>query len=792
MPENSSTGAHSTRKRDKRSRLDQVKRNGISTSVETLIPDHTDKRCSRRTRSSSETSLNRLDSYSPLASPVHDRVPPVYNTPNELQPRNEVWPEIIAIDSDAVSSDIYQMIGSNHDRKDSIQLLDSHLASPRTRRTNNYIFDPSVKQILLLGERFIQPKNDYGVFTEKVAYSEIRSIWVFPESNKSILMVLTPSDTRSNCFMLTFDTFDCRNQAICTILWRADCLNLIDQVSRPNITATKFESLHTKLLRVHLQPSKLTLMTSVPYPITLHNASALTYLADSIANIYRRLSTKLIHELAQSAAFIENLDQFLQYIQIPCPQISKILELHCTQPNKTPLSEQVIRRTVTKAMTHTSLDGVVRNEEIKACSRLTCVYLNYLTGGTLRFHERGNLGPTSNHNVTKLSTSDDLADFIKDLHGQAENSPHLLTLNNIKKVARMAILQCYQTSERGLDCCLTYPSGLCYYAKRFEWAKLGIDLLIHAADFEDWGLKLSETILPSFLPEPTRTCKYFGDQLPPLLVKLIQHGNPMKLSGLFPHARPDAITWLSLSSTQCDSTSTCLTSTVQSQIFKAFLTTFNATTPQPPPTLLKNLAERYFRDIINLSYLNFEPAASLLIKCLNARLITSSNQREQAHSYLRSSNRHEKNTRQHLLLTAPGGKKSKSFQSSTTDQEVIDYFSTERGGELEDLDLSATDITDSALEKIVHLPKLKILNLMTTRITDEGLLVLSSAQELTNLNLNECELITPQGILHLSRLRKLTTLCAASTKCNDAAIKELRRKLPQLVHVDLRYTDCEN
>ena len=69
-------------------------------------------------------SLNRLDPYSPLASPVHDRVPPVYSTPNELQPRNEVWPEIIAIDSDAVSPDIYQMIGSNHDRKDSIQLLD--------------------------------------------------------------------------------------------------------------------------------------------------------------------------------------------------------------------------------------------------------------------------------------------------------------------------------------------------------------------------------------------------------------------------------------------------------------------------------------------------------------------------------------------------------------------------------------------------------------------------------------------------------------------------------------------
>ena len=53
--------------------------------------------------------------------------------------------------------------------------------------------------------------------------------------------------------MLTFDTFDCRNQAICTILWRADCLRFIDQLSLPGITAAEFESLHTKLLKVHLQ-----------------------------------------------------------------------------------------------------------------------------------------------------------------------------------------------------------------------------------------------------------------------------------------------------------------------------------------------------------------------------------------------------------------------------------------------------------------------------------------------------------------------------------------------------------
>jgi hypothetical protein len=152
------------------------------------------------------------------------------------------------------------------------------------------------------------------LFNQRVAYSEIRSIANnFAEPNKSIMLVLTPKETRHSCFLLTFDTFDCRNQAICTILWRADCLRFIDELSRPNITSSVFESLHTKLLKVHLQPSKLTLLTSESYQITLHNASALSYLADSIVNIYKRVTNQLIDELAQSATFIEHLDQFLQY-----------------------------------------------------------------------------------------------------------------------------------------------------------------------------------------------------------------------------------------------------------------------------------------------------------------------------------------------------------------------------------------------------------------------------------------------------------------------------------------------
>ena len=58
--------------------------------------------------------------------------------------------------------------------------------------------------------------------------------------------------------------------------------------------------------------------------LTIHNASALEMLADSIADIlkHQKHNQKLIEYLAKSASFIENLEQFLQYNPITaCPQL---------------------------------------------------------------------------------------------------------------------------------------------------------------------------------------------------------------------------------------------------------------------------------------------------------------------------------------------------------------------------------------------------------------------------------------------------------------------------------------
>ena len=111
-------------------------------------------------------------------------------------------------------------------------------------------------------------------------------------------------------------------------------------------------------------------------------------------------------------------------------------------------------------MTHTSLENMIRSEgklngnltlihihfrvEIKACSRLTCVYLNQVTGGRLSFYDPGQPFPNEHFGKTSYDhtrCNSEIISFVHNLHGQDVCSPHLLTLNNIKKIAKMAIIQ---------------------------------------------------------------------------------------------------------------------------------------------------------------------------------------------------------------------------------------------------------------------------------------------------------------------------------------------------------------
>jgi len=391
--------------------------------------------------------------------------------------------------------------------------------------------------------------------------------------------------------------------------------------------------------------------------------------------------------------------------------------------------------------------------------------------------------------ITKpLRYDKQLDQFVRELHGKG-NCPHLLALNNIYQIAAYSIEQSYRTNQN-TESCLLCPIQ-CPFSKYRLQIDLGAKLLYYAAKFDDWRDQLSALITPFPFPIVTKSCKVFGDLVRPLLHHLIETGNAMKLSGILLH--PDAISWLKLSSLKCDSASTCLTTTVQCDLFKSFLSAFHNSNPQLSPTVLKTICDHYLEDTWPLARQENIAAIEVLIRCLNTNIFQNRSDIEKTERILRSTIEGEKryvaNIREQAQLSAPGGERSKSFPSSTTDQEVREFLLSNRGGHLEDLNLSCTAISDCIFEVIVKLPALKTLNLMTTRITDEGLLTLSYAQKLKCLNLNECERITPTGLRYLTRLRNLTTLSINCTSLDDEVFEELRSSLPMLETVDHRYTN---
>ena len=137
-----------------------------------------------------------------------------------------------------------------------------------------------------------------------------------------------------------------------------------------------------------------------------------------------------------------------------------------------------------------------------------------------------------------------------------------------------------------------------------------------------------------------------------------------------------------------------------------------------PVDFRSNIYFSYLEDTWPLARQESIPAIEILIKCLNTNIFQNRSDIEKTKRILRSTpegeKRYEADIRERAQLSAPGGERSKSFPSSTTDQEVREFLMSNRGGHLEDLNLSCTAISDCIFEVIVKLPALKTLNLMTT------------------------------------------------------------------------------
>ena len=115
----------------------------------------------------------------------------------------------------------------------------------------------------------------------------------------------------------------------------------------------------------------------------------------------------------------------------------------------------------------------------------------------------------------------------------------------------------------------------------------------------------------------------------------------------------------------------------------------------------------------------------------------------------------------------------------------VEFTKADLGNVIE-LILADTQITDAGLKDVVKLHNLHKLYLNNTKITDTGLKDVAKLQKLTWLTLANNK-ITDEGLKEVAKLQKLEGLILANTQITDEGIKELA-KLQKLKHFDLEET----
>jgi internalin A len=112
-------------------------------------------------------------------------------------------------------------------------------------------------------------------------------------------------------------------------------------------------------------------------------------------------------------------------------------------------------------------------------------------------------------------------------------------------------------------------------------------------------------------------------------------------------------------------------------------------------------------------------------------------------------------------------------------------------GEIVELDLTGTWVTDADMAKVAQLRHLRKLDLSQTRITDSGLDHLKSLENVTDLTCYYAEYLTEDGISHLRNWKHLERLNLRGTKVTSKVFDSLA-KLTSLRSLDIAFTQIED
>jgi len=112
-------------------------------------------------------------------------------------------------------------------------------------------------------------------------------------------------------------------------------------------------------------------------------------------------------------------------------------------------------------------------------------------------------------------------------------------------------------------------------------------------------------------------------------------------------------------------------------------------------------------------------------------------------------------------------------------------------GNIIELDLTSSWVTDGDLAKVAQMRHLRKLDLSHTRVTDAGLEQLKSLENVVELNCYYAERLTEDGIAHLRGWKHLERLSLRGTKVTSEVFEHLAH-LTSLRSLDLGFTQIED
>ncbi len=138
-----------------------------------------------------------------------------------------------------------------------------------------------------------------------------------------------------------------------------------------------------------------------------------------------------------------------------------------------------------------------------------------------------------------------------------------------------------------------------------------------------------------------------------------------------------------------------------------------------------------------------------------------------------------KNGAQVFQLKADSGLVRADFLTgvSSCDDAKVETALMPIAGNIAQLDLGRTKITDATLKTVAKLPRLAQLDLRQTKITDAGLEALTALKNLQTINLYGTE-ITDAGVKQLAAIKSLKSVYLWGSKATEEGAKQLAAAVP--------------